>query len=177
MGLFLWWRWGEVLHLALNNPQDGRDRAKPQRSQHQDKQVEQTVAPNQLVCLKSDRGPPTNWYTWKQDKQVEQNMLDHAAGVTDRCIVVDSHRDAPTYQNNLVERVSFRWRFPQQCKRDSWTWTATSFKSKESKNLNWIFNYRVFMKYCVISKDVRIFRTLVFLCFPSVSVRVHTPGR
>ena len=31
--------------------------------------------------------------------------------------------------------------------------------------------YRVFIKYCgVFFKDFRIFRTLVFLCFPSVSV-------
>ena len=37
--------------------------------------------------------------------------------------------------------------------------------------------YRVFIKYCVFSKDFRIFRTLVFLCFPLVSVCVHTPGR
>ena len=44
-----------------------------------------------------------------------------------------------------------------------------------------IFNkgtlYRVFIKYCVFSKDFRIFWTLVFLCFPLVSVCVRTPGR
>ena len=32
--------------------------------------------------------------------------------------------------------------------------------------------YRVFIKNCVFSQ--KIFRTLPFLCFPSVSVRVHT---
>ena len=38
--------------------------------------------------------------------------------------------------------------------------------------------YRVFIKYCVFfSEDFKIFRTLAFLCFPSVSVCVHTPGR
>ena len=30
------------------------------------------------------------------------------------------------------------------------------------------------IKYCVFSKDFRLFRTLVLLCFPSVSVCVHT---
>ena len=39
-----------------------------------------------------------------------------------------------------------------------------------------MFN-RVFIKYCVISKDFRTFWTLVVLCFPLVSVCVHTPGR
>ena len=34
-----------------------------------------------------------------------------------------------------------------------------------------------FLTYCVFSKDFRIFRTLAFLCFPLVSVCVHTPGR
>ena len=37
--------------------------------------------------------------------------------------------------------------------------------------------YRVFIKYCVFSKDFKIFRTLAFLCFPLVSVCVHTTGR
>ena len=43
----------------------------------------------------------------------------------------------------------------------------------------WYFmrRYRVFIKYCVFFKDFRIFLTLVFLCFPLVSVCVHTPGR
>ena len=37
--------------------------------------------------------------------------------------------------------------------------------------------YRVFIKYCVFfPQDCRIYRTLVFLCFPLVSVYVHTPG-
>ena len=36
--------------------------------------------------------------------------------------------------------------------------------------------YRVFIKYCVF-EDFEISRTLAFLCFPSVSVCVHTPGR
>ena len=31
--------------------------------------------------------------------------------------------------------------------------------------------YRGFIKYCVFSEDFKIFRTLTFLCFPSVSVR------
>ena len=39
------------------------------------------------------------------------------------------------------------------------------------------FLYRVFIKYCVFSDFLEIFRTLAFLCFPSVSVCVHTPGR
>jgi len=30
--------------------------------------------------------------------------------------------------------------------------------------------YRVFIEYCVFSVDFKIFRTLVFLCFPSVPV-------
>ena len=30
-------------------------------------------------------------------------------------------------------------------------------------------------KYCVFSQDFRIFQTLAFLCFPLVSVSVHTP--
>ena len=34
--------------------------------------------------------------------------------------------------------------------------------------------YKVFIKYCVFSKDFRIFRTMDFLCFPLVSVCVHT---
>ena len=37
--------------------------------------------------------------------------------------------------------------------------------------------YSVFIKYCVFSTDFRIFRTLAFLCFPSVSVCVHKTGR
>ena len=37
--------------------------------------------------------------------------------------------------------------------------------------------YRVFIKYCVFLEDFRIFKTLAFLCFPSVSVCVHTTGR
>ena len=35
-------------------------------------------------------------------------------------------------------------------------------------------SYRVFIKYCVFSKDFRIFWTLVFLCFRLVSVCTHT---
>ena len=38
-------------------------------------------------------------------------------------------------------------------------------------------SYRVFIKYCVFSEFFQLFRTLAFLCFPSVSVCVHTPGR
>ena len=37
--------------------------------------------------------------------------------------------------------------------------------------------YRVFIKYCVFFEDFKIFRTLAFLCFLSVSVYVHTTGR
>ena len=37
--------------------------------------------------------------------------------------------------------------------------------------------YRVFIRYCVFLEDFKIFRTLAFLCFLSVSVCVHTPGR
>ena len=38
--------------------------------------------------------------------------------------------------------------------------------------------YRVFIKYCVFFRRFwNIFRTLASLCFPSVSVCVHTPGR
>ena len=40
----------------------------------------------------------------------------------------------------------------------------------------WIM-YRVFMKYCIFFEDFKIFRTLAFLCFPSVSVWVYTTGR
>ena len=40
-----------------------------------------------------------------------------------------------------------------------------------------LMTYRVFIKYCVFSKDFRIFWTLAFLCFPLVSVFVHTAGR
>ena len=42
----------------------------------------------------------------------------------------------------------------------SWSWACGS--------------YRVFIKYCVFSEDFKIFRTLVFLCFPSVSLCTHT---
>ena len=35
----------------------------------------------------------------------------------------------------------------------------------------------MFIKYCVFLGDFKIFRTLAFLCFPSVSVCVHIPGR
>ena len=37
--------------------------------------------------------------------------------------------------------------------------------------------YRVFIKYCVFSEDFKIFLTLAFLCFPSLPVCVHKPGR
>ena len=37
--------------------------------------------------------------------------------------------------------------------------------------------YMVFIKYCVFSEDFKIFQTLAFLCSPSVSVCVHSPGR
>ena len=38
--------------------------------------------------------------------------------------------------------------------------------------------YMVFIKYCVFFPKIsKIIRTLAFHCFPSVSVRVHTPGR
>ena len=33
--------------------------------------------------------------------------------------------------------------------------------------------YRVFIKYCVFAEDFKIFRTLAFLCLPSVSDRVQ----
>ena len=49
-------------------------------------------------------------------------------------------------------------------------------KSTDQEILHF-FNYRVFIKFCVFSKEFRIFRTLVFLCFPSVSVCVHILGR
>ena len=35
-------------------------------------------------------------------------------------------------------------------------------------------SYRMFNKYCVFLEDFKIFRTLAFLCFLSVSVRVQT---
>ena len=41
----------------------------------------------------------------------------------------------------------------------------------------WHTFYRLFIKYCVFFGDFKIFRTLAFLWFPSVSVCVHTPGR
>jgi len=48
----------------------------------------------------------------------------------------------------------------------------------KSHKIFWLTcKYRVFIKYCAFSKDFRIFRTLTFLCFPLVSVCVHTPGR
>ena len=34
--------------------------------------------------------------------------------------------------------------------------------------------YRVFIEYCVFFDYIKIFRTLAFLCFPSVSVCVYT---
>ena len=37
--------------------------------------------------------------------------------------------------------------------------------------------YRVFNRYCVHSEGFKIFQTLIFLCFPSVLVCVHIPGR
>ena len=37
--------------------------------------------------------------------------------------------------------------------------------------------YRLFIKYCVFLEDFKIFLTLAFLCFPSVSACVQTPGR
>ena len=37
--------------------------------------------------------------------------------------------------------------------------------------------HRVVIKYYVFFEDFKIFRTLAFLCFLSVSVCVHTPGR
>ena len=33
--------------------------------------------------------------------------------------------------------------------------------------------YRVFIEYCVFFDYIKIFRTLAFLCFPSMSVCVH----
>ena len=35
----------------------------------------------------------------------------------------------------------------------------------------------MFIKYCFFSDFLKIFWTRAFLCFPSVSVCVHTPGR
>ena len=52
---------------------------------------------------------------------------------------------------------------------------ATSIKNVLSIRSS--FKYRVFIKYCVFFEYFKIFRTLAFLCFPSVSVCVHTPGR
>ena len=50
----------------------------------------------------------------------------------------------------------------------------------QEKNVKIVFflSYRVFIEYCVFYEDIKIFRTLVFLCFPSsVLVCVHTTGR
>ena len=35
-------------------------------------------------------------------------------------------------------------------------------------------NYRMFINYCVFSEFLKMFPTLAFLCFPSVSVCAHT---
>ena len=57
-------------------------------------------------------------------------------------------------------------------------------KEKEIVNINKLvlfdnrfLIYRVLIKYCVFSEDFKIFLNLAFLCFPSVPVCVHTPGR
>ena len=47
--------------------------------------------------------------------------------------------------------------------------------SKKFFQVSW--TYRVFIKYCIFLKDFKIFRTLAFFCFPSVSVCVHTHTR
>ena len=48
-------------------------------------------------------------------------------------------------------------------------------KHESLKTMYVSFRYRVFIKYCgVIFKYFKIFRTLAFLCFPSVSVCVYT---
>ena len=60
------------------------------------------------------------------------------------------------------------------------TSSHTWWTKKELNNMNAISiidRYRVFIKYCVFSKDFRKFQTLVFLCFRLVSVCVHTTGR
>ena len=44
-------------------------------------------------------------------------------------------------------------------------------------NLLVVSKYRVFIKYCVFFEDFKIFRTLTSLCFPSVSLCVHKPGK
>ena len=50
-------------------------------------------------------------------------------------------------------------------------------EGKDDIKLEDTCRYRVFIKYCVFSGDFKIFRTLAFLCSPSVSVCLHTPGR
>ena len=42
------------------------------------------------------------------------------------------------------------------------------------QQLFWPLRYRVFIKYCVFFENLKLFRTLAFLCFPPVSVCVHT---
>ena len=39
------------------------------------------------------------------------------------------------------------------------------------------FTISITIRYIVEGVDFKIFRTLAFLCFPSVSVCVHTTGR
>ena len=41
----------------------------------------------------------------------------------------------------------------------------------------WWTMYRLFIQYCCFFEYFKIFRTLAFFCFPSVSVCVYTPGR
>ena len=47
----------------------------------------------------------------------------------------------------------------------------------QPNSVNMYTRYNVFINYCVFFDDFKIFWTLASLCFPLVSVCVHTPGR
>ena len=52
------------------------------------------------------------------------------------------------------------------------------FDGLKNQTIKLILRYRVFIKYRgFFSEVLKIFRTLAFLCFPSVSVCVQTTGR
>ena len=52
-----------------------------------------------------------------------------------------------------------------------------NINDNEGNKGKWSIMYKVFIKYCVFFGDFKIFLTLAFLRFPSVSLCVHTPGR
>ena len=85
-----------------------------------------------------------------------------------------------THLTHILDRVSVflsvAVRHISLVQRQSLCIVYSSDKSHCFKQRQCITN-RVFIKYCVFLKYFKIFRTLVFLCFPLVSVCVHTAGR